>query len=143
MPSASNYHNTMGCFKHLLDEDRLVHILPMPCTQLGNCKIIFKRVFYFIVFSMSVNWGAIMDEICHSNIMQRDNKKFARKLDKSLAKLAKEKNNTVSIAVGGLDSYKHESARVYIAVMGNIVLCEIGCVCCYASKLEKTNSANF
>ena len=37
-----------------------------------------------------------MDEICRSNIMQRDNKKFARKLDKSLAKLAKEKNKTVS-----------------------------------------------
>ena len=37
-----------------------------------------------------------MDEICRSNIMQRDNKKFAKKLDKNLAKLAKEKNKTVS-----------------------------------------------
>ena len=38
-----------------------------------------------------------MDEICRSNIMQRDNKKFAKKLDKNLAKLAKEKNKTVSV----------------------------------------------
>ena len=40
-----------------------------------------------------------MDEICRSNIMQRDNKKFAKKLDKNLAKLAKEKNKTVSSTV--------------------------------------------
>ena len=82
-----------------------------------------------------------MDEICRSNIMQRDNKKFARKLDKSLAKLAKEKNKTVSIVLGGLESYKQESAWVYIAVMGNIVLCGMVCVCRHAS--EETNSANF
>ena len=37
-----------------------------------------------------------MDEICRSNIMQRDNKQFARKLDKSLVKLAKERSKTVS-----------------------------------------------
>ena len=43
--------------------------------------------------------------------MQRDNKKFARKLDKSLAKLAKEKNKTVSNDKGDL-----ESVWVYIAV---------------------------
>ena len=67
---------------------------------------------------MSVNWGAIMDEICRSNIMQRDNKRFARKLDKSLAKLAKEKNKTVSIAVGGLESYKHCSNGEYCLYAG-------------------------
>ena len=88
---------------------------------------------------MSVNWGAIMDEICRSNIMQRDNKRFARKLDKSLAKLAKEKNKTVSIVVGSLDSYKHESARVYIAVMGNIVLCGIGSVMCMLLCIRRRN----
>ena len=37
-----------------------------------------------------------MDEICRSNIIQRDNKKFARKLSKNLVQLAKEKNNYVS-----------------------------------------------
>ena len=50
-----------------------------------------------------------MDEICRSNIMQRDNKKFARKLDKSLAKLATEKNKTVSSVVGSIEAYKLES----------------------------------
>ena len=38
-----------------------------------------------------------MDEICRSNIIQRDNKKFAKKLDKGLVKLAKEKSRSVSI----------------------------------------------
>ena len=37
-----------------------------------------------------------MDEICRSNIIQRDNVKFAKKLDKELVALAKEKNKTVS-----------------------------------------------
>ena len=58
-----------------------------------------------------------MDEISLSNIMQRDNKKFARKLDKSLAKLAKEKNKTVSNEKGDLESFKHGSVWVYIEVI--------------------------
>ena len=37
-----------------------------------------------------------MDEICRSNIIQRDNLKFAKKLNKELVPLAKEKNKTVS-----------------------------------------------
>ena len=36
-----------------------------------------------------------MDEICRSNIIQRDNVKFAKKLNKQLVPLAKEKNKTV------------------------------------------------
>jgi hypothetical protein len=98
-------------------------------------------MFSVILFSMLVNWGAIMDEICRSNIMQRDNKRFAPKLDKSLAKLAKEKNKTVSIVLGGLESYKQKSAWVYIAVMDNIVCIRMVCVCRDAS--EETSSANF
>ena len=38
-----------------------------------------------------------MDEICRSNIIQRDNVKFAKKLSKQLVPLAKEKNKTVRI----------------------------------------------
>ena len=53
-----------------------------------------------------------MDEICRSNIMQRDNKKFARKLDKSLTKLAKEKNKAVRYLVGGLETCKQDSSWV-------------------------------
>ena len=37
-----------------------------------------------------------MDEICRSNIIQRDNVKFAKKLNKELVPLAKAKNKTVS-----------------------------------------------
>ena len=48
--------------------------------------------------------------------MQRDNKKFARKLDKSLAKLAKEKNKTVSNDKGDLENFINGSVWVYIAV---------------------------
>jgi hypothetical protein len=65
-----------------------------------------------------------MDEISRSNIMQRDNKKFARKLDKSLAKLAKEKNKTVSNEKGDLETFKHGSVWVYMAVIFvNWILC--------------------
>ena len=38
-----------------------------------------------------------MEEICRSNIIQRDNVKFARKLNKDLVPIAKEKNKTVSM----------------------------------------------
>lgn len=37
------------------------------------------------------NWEDVCDEICRSNIIQRDNQKFARKLNKNLVKLAKER----------------------------------------------------
>ena len=50
-----------------------------------------------LVFVISVNWDDIMDEICRSNIIQRDNVKFAKKLSKQLVPLAKEKNKTVRI----------------------------------------------
>ena len=42
------------------------------------------------------NWDSVRAEICLSNIMQRDSIKFARKLNKDLVKLAKEKNKLVS-----------------------------------------------
>jgi hypothetical protein len=42
------------------------------------------------------NWDSVKAEICLSNIMQRDNVLFARKLSKDLVKLAKEKNKYVS-----------------------------------------------
>ena len=46
--------------------------------------------------SFAVNWEDIKAEICRSNIMQRDNMVFAKKLNKNLVKLAKEKNKYVS-----------------------------------------------
>ena len=49
------------------------------------------------MFTFSVNWEEIVEEICRSNIIQRDNVKFARKLNKDLVPIAKEKNKTVSM----------------------------------------------
>ena len=42
------------------------------------------------------NWTEVCEEICRSNIIQRDNLKFARKLNKDLVKLAKERSVLVS-----------------------------------------------
>ena len=42
------------------------------------------------------NWADVCEEICRSNIIQRDNLKFARKLNKDLVKLAKERSDLVS-----------------------------------------------
>ena len=42
------------------------------------------------------NWAEVCEEICRSNIIQRDNLKFARKLNKDLVKLAKERSVLVS-----------------------------------------------
>ena len=49
---------------------------------------------------ISDNWEEIVEEICRSNIIQRDNIKFARKLSKDLVPIAKEKNKTVSMDKG-------------------------------------------
>ena len=46
------------------------------------------------IFS-SDNWDDVCDEICRSNIIQRDNQKFARKLNKDLVKVAKERSDMV------------------------------------------------
>ena len=51
------------------------------------------------VSAFSVNWEEIVEEICRSNIIQRDNVKFARKLNKDLVPIAKEKNKTVSMVM--------------------------------------------
>lgn len=49
------------------------------------------------MFFLVDNWDDVCDEICRSNIIQRDNQKFARKLNKDLVKLAKERAVLVSI----------------------------------------------
>ena len=53
-----------------------------------------------------------MDEICRSNIIQRDNVKFAKKLNKELVPLAKEKNKTVSTK-----NYKQDSLQGQYTVL--------------------------
>lgn len=49
------------------------------------------------MFFLVDNWDDVCDEICRSNIIQRDNQKFARKLNKDLVKLAKERAVLVSM----------------------------------------------
>jgi len=63
----------MVCGGCILGRGKLEDIMKVPCTNLDN-------------------WDDIMDEICRSNIIQRDNIKFAKKLNKQLVPLAKEKN---------------------------------------------------
>lgn len=48
-------------------------VMCRPCTSLGN-------------------WAEIKDEISCSNVLQRDNVSFARKLDRNLLELAKEED---------------------------------------------------
>eukprot|EP00092_Neocalanus_flemingeri_P108273 GFUD01139035.1.p2 GENE.GFUD01139035.1~~GFUD01139035.1.p2 ORF type:complete len:132 (-),score=37.41 GFUD01139035.1:29-424(-) len=59
--------------KCLQGDGPLDPVMKMPCTALWN-------------------WGDILVEISSSNIVQRDNIAFARKLNKNIAKLAKEKD---------------------------------------------------
>jgi hypothetical protein len=70
---------TGGCDEDALHSTRYDHSL---CSQ--------DKV------TSAVNWDSVKAEICRSNIMQRDNIQFARKLSKDLVKLAKEKNKYVS-----------------------------------------------
>jgi len=65
----------MVCAGCALGQGKLEDVMRMPCTAL-------------------VNWEEIVEEICRSNIIQRDNVKFARKLNKDLVPIAKEKNKT-------------------------------------------------
>jgi len=63
----------MGC-SCLTGGGKLEDIMRLPCTALDN-------------------WDDVCDEICRSNIIQRDNQKFARKLNKDLVKVAKERSD--------------------------------------------------
>ena len=67
----------MGCTNCLSRNTLLEDIMRLPCTAL-------------------VNWEEIVDEISCSNILQRDNIMFAKKLSKNLVALAKEKDANVS-----------------------------------------------
>ena len=52
--------------------------------------------FFYFNINLVDNWQDVCEEICRSNIIQRDNQKFARKLSKDLVKLAKERSDLVS-----------------------------------------------
>ena len=78
--------------KLLKGDARLESLMKMPCTALcESSKIsleITERLF-------SGNWEDILEEISNSNIVQRDNIAFARKLNKDVAKKAKTKESEV------------------------------------------------
>ena len=48
-------------------------------------------------FIFTANWEDIKYEISCSNVIQRDNVMFAKKLDKTLVVMAKEKDKEVSV----------------------------------------------
>ena len=55
-----------------------------------------SEIFFYFNINLVDNWQDVCEEICRSNIIQRDNQKFARKLSKDLVKLAKERSDLVS-----------------------------------------------
>ena len=48
-------------------------------------------------FNVSVNWDDIKNAISYSNVIQRDNLLFAKKLNKNLVSIAKEGDEKVSL----------------------------------------------
>ena len=71
------------------------------------------------------NWDDVCDEICRSNIIQRDNQKFARKLNKDLVKLAKERSELVRKTKEIFFIYKFLSlSRLEMSVVGQSELAE-------------------
>ena len=85
--------------KCLEGEDKMEDVMNLPCTKLGNfCNMLFVFVLSQH-FLFQVNWDAIKDEISYSNVIQRDNLLFARKLDKNLVPIAKEGDKNVGIGI--------------------------------------------
>ena len=80
--------------KFLKGDGRLDDVMKMPCTALGTHKDFLKLVLRYFYL---VNWEDILDEISSSNIVQRYNVAFAKKLNKDIAKIAKEKDSEVDI----------------------------------------------
>ena len=82
----------MVCPACVVGDGRLEDVMMMPCKALG--KTINQPCSQNTVTSAD-NWDSVKAEICLSNIMQRDSIQFARKLNKNLVKMAKEKNKLV------------------------------------------------
>ena len=80
--------------KFLKGDGRLDDVMKMPCTALCTHKDFLKLVLRYFYL---VNWEDILDEISSSNIVQRYNVAFAKKLNKDIAKIAKEKDSEVDI----------------------------------------------
>ena len=80
--------------KFLKGDGHLDDFMKMPCTALCTYKDFLKLVLRYFYL---VNWEDILDEISSSNIVQRYNVAFAKKLNKDIAKIAKEKDSEVDI----------------------------------------------
>ena len=70
-------------------------VLRMPCTALGGfwTEVRLSFVTFNCNISFPVNWEDIKAEIIYSNVIQKNNVLFARKLDKTLIKVAKDGDN--------------------------------------------------
>ena len=73
-------------------------VLRMPCTALGGFWTEVRLSFLtFNCIYFSVNWEDIKTEIIYSNVIQKNNVLFARKLDKTLIKVAKDGDKHVGL----------------------------------------------
>ena len=73
-------------------------VLRMPCTALGRFLTEVRLSFVtFNCISFAVNWEDIKAEIIYSNVIQKNNVLFARKLDKTLIKVAKDGDKHVGL----------------------------------------------
>ena len=59
------------------------------------------QILYSYEFLPEGNWECIRGVICSSNVIQRDSRLFARKLDKLLLEMAKEEEKEVGIGDQG------------------------------------------
>ena len=60
-------------------------------------KFLTFRSIIILITKISANWDAIKNEISYSNVIQRDNLMFAKKLDKNLVSIAIEGDKNVSL----------------------------------------------
>ena len=60
-------------------------------------KFLTLRSIIILITKISANWDAIKNEISYSNVIQRDNLMFAKKLDKNLVSIAIEGDKNVSL----------------------------------------------
>ena len=73
------------------------------------------------MFHFAANWDAIKAEISYSNVIQRDNLIFAKKLDKKLVAIAKEGDkkvnrymHRVSLKKGGINFHGGQKTSTFL-----------------------------
>ena len=76
------------------EDDKMEDVMKIPCKELGNILKGCNNLDWNI--DILVNWDDIKNVISYSNVIQRDNLLFAKKLDKELVPVALEGDKNVS-----------------------------------------------